>query len=74
MGPIGAFIYNQGNILDLVFSSGFLSAYIILARYFDTTSNYVFFLIIVCWDSCSKESIKYFRLDTLDPDVFTNTL
>jgi len=74
IGPIGVFTHNQGNILDLAFSFGPLSVYTTLARYLDTTSDHAFLLTIVCWDSRLKELTKYLRLNTLDPDVFTNTL
>jgi hypothetical protein len=74
ISPISAPIYSQGNTLDLAFSTSPLPAYTTLASHLDTTSDHCSLLIIVRWDSRINEPVRRLRLDTLDVDVFKNTL
>jgi hypothetical protein len=74
IGLIGIPIYNQGNILDLAFSTGPLPVYITLTSHLDSISDHCSLLITVRWDSRINEPIRHLRLDTLNIDIFKNTL
>ncbi len=74
IGPIGTPTHTQGNTLDLAFSTSPLPAYTTLASHLDSTSDHYSLLITVHWDSRTNELIRCLRLDTLDIDIFKNTL
>ena len=74
IGPISAPTHSQGNTLDLAFSTSPLPVYTTLASHLDTTSDYCSLLTTVRWDSRINEPVRRLRLDTLDVDVFKNTL
>ena len=74
IGPVGTPTHNQGNTLDLAFSTGPLPAYTTLASHLDSPSDHCSLLTTVRWDSRTNEPIRRLRLDTLDIDIFKNTL
>ena len=74
IGPISTPTHNQGNTLDLAFSTSPLPVYTTLTSHLDSISDHYSLLIIIRWDSHTNEPIRHLRLDTLDMDIFKNTL
>jgi len=70
----GASTHTKGNVLDLAFLTGPLTASTTLAHHLDCTSDHTPLLTSINWNARSYNLSKRLRVDTLDQKVFTALL
>lgn len=70
----GQATHNAGNVLDLAFLAGSLSATTTIAEHLDVTSDHRPMLTSLNWTDRSNESAKMLRVDTIDPEEFEKLL
>src|SRR5271165_1044939 len=64
----------KGNVLDLAFITGPLTASTTLAQYLDCTSDYILLLTNINWNARFPGLTKRLQVDTLDHKLFTALL
>src|SRR5271165_460571 len=70
----GISTHSKGNVLDLAFITGPLTASTTLAQYLDCTSDHIPLLININWNARFPGLTKRLRVDTLDHKLFTALL
>lgn len=67
---IGRATHNAGNVLDLAFITGSLSATTTIAEHMNATSDHKPLLTSVNWTGRGTEALKKLRVNTIDPERF----
>jgi hypothetical protein len=70
----GVSTHKRGNVLDLAFLTGPLTASTIVASDFDTTADHTPLLSTINWSPRAIQPPKRLRIDTLDQELFTSIL
>jgi len=71
---VGASTHSKGNVLDLAFLTGPLTASTTLAYHLDCTSDHTPLLTSINWNARLYSPSKRLRVDTLNQEVFTALL